>query len=70
MQNAATEMRVPHNSSGTSYLPEENPFNTVFVDLTHRCNMKCRNCYIPNRQVPDMDAAWLYEMNASNIAIT
>lgn len=49
-----------HKTSGVSYLPEDNPFNTVFVDLTHRCNMKCRNCYIPNRQIPDMDASWLY----------
>ena len=22
--------------------------------------MKCRNCYIPNREIPDMDAGWLY----------
>jgi molybdenum cofactor biosynthesis enzyme MoaA len=53
-------MGALHKSSGVNYLPEENPFNTVFVDLTHRCNMKCRNCYIPNRHVPDMDAEWLY----------
>lgn len=50
---------VAHISSGISFLPEDNPFTTVFVDITHRCNMACRNCYIPNREVPDMDADWL-----------
>jgi cyclic pyranopterin phosphate synthase len=53
-----------HKTSGISYLPENNPFNTLFVDLTHRCNMKCLNCYIPNRHIPDMDAQWLYEIVA------
>lgn len=50
---------VAHISSGTAFLPEDNPFTTVFADITHRCNMACRNCYIPNREVPDMDADWL-----------
>jgi molybdenum cofactor biosynthesis enzyme MoaA len=35
--------------------PEENHFTDVIVDVTHRCNMTCKNCYIPNRDVPDMD---------------
>jgi molybdenum cofactor biosynthesis enzyme MoaA len=42
-----------------TYLPEESPFDTVIVDVTHRCNMACRNCYLPNRVVPDLDARWL-----------
>ncbi|MEE8370932.1 MAG: radical SAM protein [Sphingomonadales bacterium] len=50
---------VAHVSSGTSFLPEDNPFAVVFADITHRCNMACLNCYIPNRDVPDMDADWL-----------
>lgn len=50
---------VAHISSGISFSPEDNPFTTVFADITHRCNMACRNCYIPNRDVPDMDADWL-----------
>lgn len=29
------------------------------VDVTHRCNMSCANCYLPNRVIPDMDARWL-----------
>jgi len=35
--------------------PEENKFETVMVDITHRCNMHCANCYLPNRHIPDMD---------------
>ena len=31
------------------------------VDLTHRCNMECANCYIPNREIPDMEVEPLYE---------
>ena len=40
-------------------LPEENTFSTIVVDLTHRCNMMCKNCYIPNRNIPDMDISKL-----------
>jgi molybdenum cofactor biosynthesis enzyme MoaA len=42
-----------------TYLPEDCPFETVMIDVTHRCNMACRNCYLPNRTVPDLDAQWL-----------
>ena len=27
----------------------------IMADITHKCNMTCKNCYIPNRDVPDMD---------------
>ena len=40
--------------------PEENTFSNIVVDLTHRCNMKCNNCYIPNRTIPDLDKHLLY----------
>lgn len=53
-----------HRSTGTSYAPENNPFSTLFADITHRCNMACPNCYIPNRDIPDMDADWLYAILA------
>ena len=42
--------------------PEENTFEAIVVDLTHRCNMECANCYIPNREIPDLDAEKLYEV--------
>jgi len=35
--------------------PEDNHFTDVVIDVTHRCNMMCKNCYIPNREIPDMD---------------
>ena len=41
--------------------PEENHFDDVVIDVTHRCNMQCKNCYIPNREIPDMDADKMIE---------
>jgi molybdenum cofactor biosynthesis enzyme MoaA len=35
--------------------PENNHFHDVIIDVTHQCNMNCKNCYIPNRDIPDMD---------------
>lgn len=45
--------------SDAVFAPENSPFKVLFVDVTHRCNMECRNCYIPNREVPDMDVPWM-----------
>jgi len=45
--------------SDAVFAPEQSPFKVLFVDVTHRCNMECRNCYIPNRDVPDMDVQWM-----------
>lgn len=42
-----------------TYSPEGCPYETVIVDVTHRCNMTCANCYVPNRSIPDLDARWL-----------
>lgn len=41
--------------------PEHNTFSNIVVDLTHRCNMECANCYIPNRDVPDLDKHKFYD---------
>ncbi|MBC6415594.1 MAG: radical SAM protein [Bdellovibrionales bacterium] len=35
--------------------PEKNHFHTLLADVTHKCQMSCANCYIPNREIPDMD---------------
>jgi len=40
--------------------PEDNIFDVLVADITHRCNMSCANCYIPNREIPDMDVNKLY----------
>lgn len=45
-----------------TYAPEACPFETVIVDVTHRCNMACRNCYVPNRAIADLDRGWLLEI--------
>ncbi|MFC1681195.1 radical SAM protein [Pseudomonadota bacterium] len=58
----ASPVGFDHISSGIRFEPEYNPFSTLFVDITHRCNMECNNCYIPNRSVPDLDTAWLYQV--------
>ena len=42
--------------------PENNTFKTIVVDITHRCNMECANCYVPNRMIPDMDVEKLYDL--------
>lgn len=41
--------------------PEKNTFSNIVVDLTHKCNMECANCYIPNRNIPDLDKEKLYK---------
>jgi hypothetical protein len=41
--------------------PEQNIFHTLLADVTHRCNMSCANCYIPNRDIPDMDKEKLFD---------
>lgn len=41
--------------------PEKNPFNLLVADITHKCNMECANCYIPNRDIPDMNVEQLYK---------
>ena len=35
--------------------PEDNHFFCIYVDITHKCNMECANCFIPNREAPDID---------------
>ena len=34
---------------------EDCTFFDVVADITHRCNMTCKNCYLPNRTFPDME---------------
>lgn len=50
--------------SPASHAPADCPYETLIVDLTHRCNMACHNCYVPNRHIPDMDASWLEDILA------
>lgn len=52
-------------SAVRSFAPEDNPFETIMVDVTHRCQMACANCYVPNRDIPDMDIGRLEECLAA-----
>lgn len=50
----------PLHSSGISFLPEENPYKHIFVDVTNRCNMKCKNCYVSHdSDIADLDIGFL-----------
>lgn len=42
--------------------PKDNHFYSIFVDITHRCNMECANCYVPIRTVPDLDVGKFYNV--------
>jgi uncharacterized radical SAM superfamily Fe-S cluster-containing enzyme len=55
----APPLPIQSKSVDRSFVPEESPYECVMVDVTHRCNMTCSNCYLPNRVIPDMDARWL-----------
>jgi len=41
--------------------PEQSDFYTIGVDVTHKCNMNCSNCYSPIRTLPDLDQKKLVE---------
>ena len=57
--SVAAPFPVQSNLVPGSFAPEQSPYDIVMVDVTHRCNMTCANCYLPNRVIPDMDARWL-----------
>lgn len=48
------ELKDAYHSDGTRLRPEDSSFQTLFADITHRCNMSCKNCYIPIRDLPDL----------------
>lgn len=35
--------------------PEESLYTYVYIDVVHRCNMECNNCYLPNRDYEDVN---------------
>jgi molybdenum cofactor biosynthesis enzyme MoaA len=42
--------------------PKDNHFYSIGIDITHKCNMECANCYTPLRTTPDADANKFYEL--------
>jgi MoaA/NifB/PqqE/SkfB family radical SAM enzyme len=57
---ALDALRNAYRPGETRFRPEDSPFRVLFADITHRCNMACRNCYIPVRDLPDLPVDWLY----------
>lgn len=57
---ALSALRQAFTPGHLRFAPEDNPFSTLFADITHRCNMECANCYIPVRDLPDLPVEWLY----------
>ena len=57
---ALETLRTAFRAGTTRFRPEDSPFRVLFADITHRCNMACRNCYIPVRDLPDLPVDWLY----------
>ena len=53
---------MPHVPCLMEYPVEENPFESLGVDLTYRCNMNCTFCYNPIRALADMDLAYFEEV--------
>ena len=53
---------MPHVPCRMEYPVEENPFMSLGVDLTYRCNMSCTYCYNPMRSLADMDLSYFEEV--------
>jgi molybdenum cofactor biosynthesis enzyme MoaA len=59
----APELAEKAQSLGLNYFevpPEKSSFYTIGVDVTHRCNMECANCYSPIRNLPDVSMKDLF----------
>lgn len=35
--------------------PEDSQYRIIYLDIVHRCNMECANCYLPNRNFDDLN---------------
>ncbi len=53
---------MPQVACRMEYPVEENPFVSLGVDLTYRCNMKCTFCYNPIRVLADMELSYFEEV--------
>lgn len=50
------------NPASKSFKVEENPYQIIYLDLTHRCNMNCNFCYNPDLNLPDLDVKFFEEV--------
>jgi molybdenum cofactor biosynthesis enzyme MoaA len=53
---------MPHVPCRMEHPVEENPFESLGVDLTYRCNMSCTFCYNPLRSLADMELSYFEEV--------
>lgn len=53
---------MPHVPCRMEYPVEENPFLSLAVDLTYRCNMSCTYCYNPIRALADMKLSYFEDV--------
>lgn len=53
---------LPHVPCRMEYPVETNPFVSLGVDLTYRCNMSCTYCYNPLRSPADMELSYFEEV--------
>lgn len=53
---------MPRVPCRMEYPVEANPFSSLGVDLTYRCNMSCTFCYNPIRALADMELPYFEEV--------
>jgi molybdenum cofactor biosynthesis enzyme MoaA len=53
---------MPYVPCRMEYPVEENPFESLCVDLTYKCNSNCTYCYNPIRSFPDMELSYFEEV--------
>jgi molybdenum cofactor biosynthesis enzyme MoaA len=53
---------MPHVPCRMEYPIEENPFESLGVDLTYQCNMSCNYCNNPLRSMANMDLSYFEEV--------
>lgn len=63
-----TPMELLRSSSFPAHGPAvypvaKNPFETLYVDLTYKCNMACQYCYNPVRELPDLDLEYFRQVS-------
>ena len=56
------ERSLPYTPCELEFPVERNPFESLALDLTYRCNMRCNFCYNPERTWADMRLAYFEEI--------
>jgi len=63
LTNTAAVNGWDHNDESVkSWNHKQSPFEHLYVDITHKCNMKCNVCYNPIRTIPDLSVDWFNDV--------